>query len=530
MASAPSVLQLEREGFSRHVSHGGADVLPSRRSADVLPSRLARERADVADFEKGLLESSDGLGAHLRRSNSWAGIYRDMQGDKMKVLKEAGGFRRGFLHERAKRSGVPRGSRPRYWSLRLVSDIAPSLTRGESLEEFRSVMTVCDLNRYGLDPFLLDFCASAPVSPVFCADDNPSLEEAMTPLLLPEQRKISRRSTTLADGKLGVLGAGLAIFKVNCNIGILFMPQAFESAGYFYAIMSLILISVLAVACTMRLLNCRMQIGQQCTYGDIVGVAAGRVARRISDIAIVLLQSGICCVYFVSISKLLQSALFPLASIRQLIWSLNLVMMPLAAVRKVSKLWVFTTLGTTAVIIGVFTILGVEGSEVYAGETALQDLELVRWENALMFMGTACYVFEGIGCMMPIYDSTRDQDKFPAILIVVFVIFLGLNIAIGMLGSWAYREAVQAIVLLNLPEGILRTAMQLAFAFTMIFTFPLQLLPAVCLVDVRTGYAPPAENQVGPSHLRPSLRGLWPEQWDNHEDTRKCSRPFSLCS
>eukprot|EP00931_Biecheleriopsis_adriatica_P056695 TRINITY_DN33607_c0_g1_i1.p1 TRINITY_DN33607_c0_g1~~TRINITY_DN33607_c0_g1_i1.p1 ORF type:complete len:525 (-),score=77.81 TRINITY_DN33607_c0_g1_i1:81-1607(-) len=399
------------------------------------PARSRRERSDVADLEKHLIveqkvqQNSTGL----TRSQSFSQLEQQQRLDASaelrasQLMREPGGFRRDFLQTRALNQGVTAEQQPDTWNVRLL-DTMQSLVSAES-------------HRYGLS---------------FGDDEEPA----------------NRGASNLAIAFL--------IFKGNCGCAILYMPRAWRNGGYLTCSIAITVIGACSIFCCLRLLDVRrVQTG---SYGDIMHCAAGPRGRALADFSIVMLQSGICCSYFIVVAELLQSTLCPHASTGLLIVAMALSMIPLAAIRKVSALWPFSCLGTVLVIVGVFVVLGFEVGQ--AATVPSGDISPVTtWSGLFVCIGQACFMFEGVGLVLPTFDSCRNPRDFPRIYAIVLLFILGIVFAVGILGYLAYGESVQSLVLLNFPESRLVTVVRVAFMVQVLCSFPLQMLPAIRLVE-----------------------------------------------
>lgn len=201
------------------------------------------------------------------------------------------------------------------------------------------------------------------------------------------------------------------------------------------------------------------------------------------EISVVLLQFGLCCAYFISVSQLLQHTIFPSLSINALIAILIFVWGPMVCIRRVSRLWVFSLAGSVLVIGGALMTLYMEGDKLLDLHPKLSELKAVNWHSCLIFIGTGCFAFEGISLVIPTFDSARHQQSFTPIFIAVMLFIGTLIMSMGLLGYVACGDEVSTLVLLDLKEGALATTVQLAFAAAIIFTFPLMMAPALQIIE-----------------------------------------------
>lgn len=80
--------------------------------------------------------------------------------------------------------------------------------------------------------------------------------------------------------------------------------------------------------------------------------------------------------------------------------------------------------------------------------TSLQQLPL--------FFGTAIYLFEGIGLVLPLKTAMRKPQNFSkplGVLNVGMVFLVAMFVAMGVIGYWKYGDEVESSLTLNLPPG-----------------------------------------------------------------------------
>lgn len=71
-----------------------------------------------------------------------------------------------------------------------------------------------------------------------------------------------------------------------------------------------------------------------------------------------------------------------------------------------------------------------------------------------LFFGTAIYLFEGIGLVLPLRNAMKKPKDFSGplgVLNVGMVFMTALFIAFGVVGYWKYGEDVESSLTLNLP-------------------------------------------------------------------------------
>lgn len=83
-----------------------------------------------------------------------------------------------------------------------------------------------------------------------------------------------------------------------------------------------------------------------------------------------------------------------------------------------------------------------------------RTLATTSFHDLPLFFGTAIYLFEGIGLVLPLKNSMKKPKNFSntfGVLNVGMVILTALFTLIGFIGYWKYGEDVEASLTLNLP-------------------------------------------------------------------------------
>eukprot|EP00933_Yihiella_yeosuensis_P083049 TRINITY_DN9713_c1_g4_i1.p1 TRINITY_DN9713_c1_g4~~TRINITY_DN9713_c1_g4_i1.p1 ORF type:complete len:393 (-),score=45.54 TRINITY_DN9713_c1_g4_i1:103-1152(-) len=271
------------------------------------------------------------------------------------------------------------------------------------------------------------------------------------------------------------------------------------------------IIGLMSILGALRLVKCRAQIGG--SYGSLLEKATGVVGRRLVNVCIVLQQGGTCCSYFIVSCKLIQSTILPGTNTGTIITGIALIMAPLVAIRKVASLWFFSLLGTVIIVLGIFVVLTLEGIQVaeVAEADEMPKLPMINWDGLFVCLGQACFMFEGIGLVLPTYDSAEKPETFPKWYTVTLIFMLALVSSVGLCGFIAYGEDVRSLVLLNFPKGPVVWGLQLAFMIQVLCTFPLQMLPAVRLVEdnfFEYQSDPPLARKLAKSIFRAGFTGL----------------------
>lgn len=380
-----------------------------------------------------------------RRSRSWsAGDFREHLVDKYRQMCSPGGFRRNYLHVVADGQGVPHNERPEAWSRSLSATI------------------------------FLDLLDDLQFS-VECFGEHQKF--------LPSFSEGHRACRT----GLGSLGIAVAIFKGNLNANVLYMPHAWKDTGWIFSLCVLPSLGFLSTVCVIRLLRCRR--GNSLSYGQLMDKAGGRVGRIAVNMSVTLLQCGCCCLYLINVANLMQATIFPWLSKNVLIILEALIICPLATIRNIARLGYVNAVASILVIFAITATL-VQLILQLADRGSGDEFIAVKPSGMLVGLGTACFVFEGIGLVTSIYDSCRHPEKFNLVYSLMIGGVCMLISIVAFLGYYSFGSSTETLVLINFPGGWMQQAIKLAMGIAMLCTFPLQLLPAVRLAEDAVGFEP----------------------------------------
>eukprot|EP00397_Hematodinium_sp_SG-2012_P025581 GEMP01026738.1.p1 GENE.GEMP01026738.1~~GEMP01026738.1.p1 ORF type:complete len:522 (+),score=62.98 GEMP01026738.1:144-1709(+) len=440
-----------------------------------MPNGTARVMdAEAVQLHRALVQRND-ENQTPTRSQSFHGIPTSPPMDRpnMASLKEPGGFRRNYLQNRADEAGVPEEFRPKVWQSRIVD----------------YTLTLSLFEDYG-------------------GKEHPSVEDT--------ERHVTSNTKVF-----------FALLKANVGPGALFLPQAFQNGGYAVSVIGILLLAVLASVCTLRLLAVRNDFGGKLTYGEVLETAfSSRIGKFAVDVSIGLLQFGICTTYFIFIGNLLQDVLCPgsgedLQTYVIFIALQLLIIVPLCWVRQVARLAVTNILADVLIIGCLVAIISYEVQHMIqnpptralsAGGQSVTDPQSAivaanSWDHILVYFGTACFVFEGIGLVIPTKDSMREKDKFPQVFCLAMFCIAVIFLLCGLGGYFTFRgpNEPKSIVLQDLPESPFWVVVSLAYATAVTFTFPFQFLPVIRLIEAPL-FGTPVSN---PPYSRKVLKSLY---------------------
>ncbi|RYY33641.1 hypothetical protein EON62_04040, partial [archaeon] len=251
------------------------------------------------------------------------------------------------------------------------------------------------------------------------------------------------------------------IIKSFIGSGVLFLPQAFYNGGWLFSSVIMAFMAVLTGITIFRLIECRHVIPGSYSY---VGFRAyGRWAKVAVDVCLVLSQAGFCCVYIAFIAR----NVLQLLNVNKcwvssdylwlLVFMQLLVFAPLSWIKRIQSL------GWTSLAANTFIVLGLSGILLYSGiewahDASPMQVSAMNTADFPLFLGTAVYAFEGIGMIVPMYESLskEGQRRFPTVMTTTLGGIAAVYIIIGMVPylyfSGKAHVELQDAITLNLPR------------------------------------------------------------------------------
>jgi len=233
--------------------------------------------------------------------------------------------------------------------------------------------------------------------------------------------------------------------------------------------------------------------------------ATNRHGRAAVSVCVVLLQVGTCCSYLINVAEMLHKTFLPSVETWVLICCEAAIISPLVLIRNVAKLSPVNLVGGALTILGICVAFGLLGNQLSEG--GVVSVRPVNRHGLMVCIGIACFAFEGIGLVIPIYDSCRFPDKFARVYAATISTIVLLIVSMALLGYLAFGDKTNTLVLVNLPAGALSKAIQLTFSLVMLASFPLQLLPAIRLVE--GVFLRPSRPMTWDKHVKSSFRVLF---------------------
>ncbi|KAG0334168.1 neutral amino acid transporter [Podila humilis] len=157
-------------------------------------------------------------------------------------------------------------------------------------------------------------------------------------------------------------------------------------------------------------------------------------------------------------------------------------------IRNISKLGFSALIADVCIIVGLIYLYAYDIKELVIHQGAPSELMLFNKKDFGLFIGTAVFSYEGIGMVIPICSSMANPKQFPRALTIVLTTVCALLVSFGCLGYAAYGNAVETIVLDNLPhessgEKAGKNAIQILYIIAIFLTTPLMLFPCIRIIE-----------------------------------------------
>lgn len=250
-------------------------------------------------------------------------------------------------------------------------------------------------------------------------------------------------------------------------------------------------------------------------FSDMGAVAFGKFGEVAVNVCLVSLQLGIVVVYIIFVGKNFANVLCKFSD-SEFCWgtsSLDLKravhaghshnyyshlpfqimvaiatfsLVPLVLLANLKKLRYASLAAICATAYAVVYVLWIQSSilifEEQHHEVPTMDLG-GSMTNTLLFFGIMVYAMEGIGLALPIEASMQNRAHYPKVALITVLITTSLYLPIGVLGYLAFANHTQDIVLLNFPPSHWTSVLQVTLCISLIFTAPLQGLPAFQITE-----------------------------------------------
>ncbi|GJJ69624.1 solute carrier family 36 (proton-coupled amino acid transporter) [Entomortierella parvispora] len=459
---------------SAHLSDSNLLQSDNASSAFETPSHFNLQGADVSNDVYKWHEKE--TRAKLNRAQTYHHAPTSIDEDTdIANIKAPGGFRRHFIQQDAATRGQP----------------APQLPT-KSFIHFLGMF-----NMYEMDHFAGENFHSIPKRSIVVPKDAEKRRQSLARtdtshrrIFMGEELEEDEEVIEEPEEKIGFSKALGMLFKSFIASGILFLPNAFKNGGIVFAPLFMTLIAALCLHSFLLLVKCReLHPG---SFGDIGQRFYGRWMRYLILFTIAISQFGFCCGYCIFFAQQFAIVVDSLggAHLDKIVWIAIFfaILVPFTFIRNISKLGMSAVIADMCIIVGLIYIYAYDIKQLVINQGSPQSLQLFNKKDFGLFIGTAVFSYEGIGMVIPICSSMKDPKQFPRALTIVLCSVCALLVSFGSLGYAAYGDAVQTIVLDDLPnqsggEKAGKNAVQLLYVIAIFLTTPLMLFPCIRIME-----------------------------------------------
>ncbi|GET86538.1 amino acid permease 24 [Leishmania tarentolae] len=285
------------------------------------------------------------------------------------------------------------------------------------------------------------------------------------------------------------------IFKANVGTGVFLLPTFYPDSGYVVSLILAVLIGFAVIDCTRLLLGVKVTINRSdvTTYSQVCRYVCGAGLGWFLFVAMCLTQFGFCLMY----SQLFADTMVELADFKgsKYVWvsvmfflcfpmtcfSDNLSLLAIASI--IATFSVFYSLICCFVMS--LTELSREG--VHPGCDVAGNRIPVGWFNNL---ANNMMVLEGIAIILPVHAACTKKRQVPMMATLVITGVVIWYIVFGLTGYLAYGNSMTTSLVAKMAHSPWGTSVRVFFALNVIFTYPLQFMSAMQLVDQTVGCKP----------------------------------------
>lgn len=404
----------------------------------------------------------------LRRSRSMSGNDLERRGSMASQMRLPGGFRRDFIQMKKKKFGYTL-TQPTVFTKNFLEFLTIyGHFAGEDLED---------------EDFLAcDYDTSTPDK----TDEESPLIQGTSNHALGVSASGSAKHETETH-KSSSLKAFFLLMKAFVGTGILFLPKAFSNGGLAFCVVLLVFFSVLSYYCYLFLAQTTAKTGIS-SFAELGNKLYGKTLKILILNSIVSAQIGFVAAYTVFTAENLKAFLKNTLDVDYPLYYFvifeTLCFAPMSLIRNITKLSIAALLANVFILSGIATIVFYASKDLIKNGPA--DVVMFNKDNWSLFIGVAIFAFEGIGLIIPVQQSMRHPEDFPKVLLAVICVCCVLFVGIGWLCYITYGEAVQTVVILNLPQdSIAVISIQFFYALAIMLSVPLQILPAIRIIESR---------------------------------------------
>lgn len=339
---------------------------------------------------------------------------------------------------------------------------------------------------------------------------------AFVPAPAAEWRRFLEQGAAIYMAKASVGGHGLeqgmsnvmtvlTFLKAMVGSFLLFVPHMFAEAGLATASLIILATGALSTHGMLHLMRCAAKCGGAgYAYPDVGFAAFGPAGRVAVEFCLAGSQFLYCVGYPIFVAEnmraVLQLLLGVQAEVSLLIVVQLAVLVPYCWVTQLDALGGAMFIANIC-IWGSLIIVMVPIGEQLALEGSQPVEQFIGGQSLVLFLSQAVVTFEGIGLVLPIKNAMKDSSNFVPLLYGCMAAITLILMITGAVGYSTFGKDTELFVTLNLPpRSIPVLAVRVGFSLAVILAYPLQLFPAIEIVE---------RCLLGPSPLIAAPSAVW---------------------
>ena len=288
--------------------------------------------------------------------------------------------------------------------------------------------------------------------------------------------------------KLGPFQTFFTLMKGFIGIAMLLFPNGYYNAGWLFATISIVFISILILLSMNLLLTVSDE--NQGSFSSIGEKCLGRPGKIFWDLAISLTQTGFLWVHIVFISQNFNGILnnnFGVTINKWIIGAMWLaIYAPLTWVRRIQYFAKFHVFADISVMLALIVIVVYGVFTVRSNHSFSNDVQPINTNHFMVFIGTCVFAFEGVGIIIPVKDTCNNPDQYRKILILLMTLVAWLLIGFGTFNYFVYgSENLKDAKLITrlLPHDFILQIVETLFILNLFISYPLVLHPANVIIE-----------------------------------------------
>eukprot|EP00927_Polykrikos_kofoidii_P026686 TRINITY_DN23737_c0_g1_i1.p1 TRINITY_DN23737_c0_g1~~TRINITY_DN23737_c0_g1_i1.p1 ORF type:complete len:603 (-),score=58.47 TRINITY_DN23737_c0_g1_i1:67-1839(-) len=262
-----------------------------------------------------------------------------------------------------------------------------------------------------------------------------------------EANSVERRDS----GSAGTFATMVIMIKVFFSSFVLMAPGGYKNAGIVGGPLCLYIVFFFEIAMMLRLLAVRKAVGPGYRYEDLGIFFGGQWGSELIRFLVVLSEIGFCSVWFVTGVDNLRMIL-PSWNDSTLLWVSLPVLLPLVWIRHLRLLACTNIFATLCQLIIVVYLICLAASELRA--KGPKDVLLLNTSPTIVkWLGSCAYAFEGVNCLLPIYEAAIDKENFNKLFVTICVIIVTIHASFAAIFFAAFGDETNDMATTNIPQG-----------------------------------------------------------------------------